>query len=393
MSSAFVESDSRRWTPRRPSSARDRRSVGLESSGVWSSLKSPVCRTVPNGVSTATATPSGMEWVTRRNRIRNGPASAGSPGTISLSSARSRTPCSSSLPSSRARVSAVPYTVVLVSRRRYGTAPMWSSCPWVRTTASSESYRRRRNSKSGSTRSMPGMPSCGNDRPQSMTRIRPSISRQAMFRPISPRPPRNASRVPGCGDACMPGPTAPEPGSGTAPSEETGVLQGLTDRLALLGRGREQRQAGLAGRATHQLQRGLQWDGVRRDEQRGEHRRELLVDLPRGGDVAVEHQVEHLADPLPHQVRGHTHDPRAAEAGRGERRPVVAGVDIEAGGRLADELRDAVEVAGGVLDADDVRDLSQREERGVLDAGRRPAGDVVHEDRERGGLGDLAEVL
>ncbi len=50
------------------------RSVGRPSIGVGSSLKSPVCRSVPNGVSMATATPSGIECVTRRNRIENGPA-------------------------------------------------------------------------------------------------------------------------------------------------------------------------------------------------------------------------------------------------------------------------------------------------------------------------------
>src|SRR6266511_952030 len=381
MSSAFVESDSRRWTPRRPSSARDRRSVGLESSGVWSSLKSPVCRTVPNGVSTATATPSGMEWVTRRNRIRNGPASAGSPGTISRSSARSRTPCSSSLPSSRARVSAVPYTTVVVSRSRYDRAPMWSSWPWVRTTASSAPSRWRRYSKSGSTRSIPGIPSCGNDSPQSMTRIRPSISRQAMFRPISPSPPRNASRVAGYGDGGTPGPTAPEPGSGTSPSEETGVLQGPADRLALFRGGGQERKPGIAGRAAHQLQRGLERDGVRGDEQRGEHGRELLVDLAGRRHVAVEHQLEHLRDALPHQVGGHRHDTHRPQTGEPERGPVVARVDLEPRWRLPDQLRHAVEVPGGVLHRDDVRDLGQREERGVLDPGRRPAGDVVHDDR------------
>ena len=56
------------------SSARPCRSVGRPSSGVWSILKSPVCRIVPNGVSIATAMPSGIECVTRRNRIENGPA-------------------------------------------------------------------------------------------------------------------------------------------------------------------------------------------------------------------------------------------------------------------------------------------------------------------------------
>ncbi len=83
--------------------------TGLRPSiGVWSSLKSPECRTTPWGVSTAIATPSGMLCFTRWNLIRNGPACASPPGRTSRSSVRSRTPCSSSFPSSSASVSAVP---------------------------------------------------------------------------------------------------------------------------------------------------------------------------------------------------------------------------------------------------------------------------------------------
>ena len=48
-SSAFVESDSKRWTPRPASSANPWRSVANPSIGVGSSLKSPVCSTVPEG--------------------------------------------------------------------------------------------------------------------------------------------------------------------------------------------------------------------------------------------------------------------------------------------------------------------------------------------------------
>ena len=63
---------------------------------------------VPKGVSTATAIPSGIEWVTRRNRIVNGPLEAPSPGTAVRRSAMCVTPCSSSLPRSSASVNGVP---------------------------------------------------------------------------------------------------------------------------------------------------------------------------------------------------------------------------------------------------------------------------------------------
>ena len=83
-SSALVESDSNTCTPRPASSANPWRSVAHPSIGVGSSLKSPVCRTVPYGVSTATANPSGIEWVTCKNRIENPPTSSAEPGTATV---------------------------------------------------------------------------------------------------------------------------------------------------------------------------------------------------------------------------------------------------------------------------------------------------------------------
>ena len=64
---------------------------------------------LPYGVSTTTAMPSGMECVTRRNRMENGPTVVvPSPGVTTWSSLDRATPCSSSLPSSSASVNAVP---------------------------------------------------------------------------------------------------------------------------------------------------------------------------------------------------------------------------------------------------------------------------------------------
>ena len=74
-------------------------------------------------------------------------------------------------------------------RSRKGTAPMWSSWPWVRTIASTSASRSAMWEKSGRIRSTPGWDSSGNSTPQSMTSSRPSISRTAMLRPISPIPP------------------------------------------------------------------------------------------------------------------------------------------------------------------------------------------------------------
>ena len=71
--SALVESASSRSTPSAPSRANPPRSVRRPSSGSWSILKSPVCRISPAGVLIATASASGMEWLTERNSRSQGP--------------------------------------------------------------------------------------------------------------------------------------------------------------------------------------------------------------------------------------------------------------------------------------------------------------------------------
>ena len=65
--SALVESTMKRSTPSSPSRAKARRSVSRLSRGSWSILKSPVCRIVPPGVRTNTASASGIEWLTATN--------------------------------------------------------------------------------------------------------------------------------------------------------------------------------------------------------------------------------------------------------------------------------------------------------------------------------------
>src|SRR5688572_9484165 len=207
-------------------------------------------------------------------------------------------------------------------------------------------------SKSGRTRSIPGISAWGNDRPTSTIRMRPSISTHAMLRPTSPTPPRKTTR--GAFPAWL-------------ASEEPGIDQRLADPLALLRRGRHQRQAGRPHRDADQLERRLDRDRVARDEQRVEQRRELLVDLPRGRDVAGEDEITHLPDPVSDQVRGDRDDPDSAEAEVAERGPVIARVHLELRGRLADQLRDRLEVPRRILHTDDVRDRGHAQERVVLD--------------------------
>ena len=71
--SALVESTMNRSTPSSPRRANSRRSVRRPSSGSWSILKSPVASTVPARVLIATASASGIEWLTAMNSRSNGP--------------------------------------------------------------------------------------------------------------------------------------------------------------------------------------------------------------------------------------------------------------------------------------------------------------------------------
>jgi hypothetical protein len=77
--SALVESAISRSTPSVPSRAKPPRSVSLPSSGSWSILKSPVCSTTPAAVRMATASASGIEWLTAKNSSSKGPNERRSP--------------------------------------------------------------------------------------------------------------------------------------------------------------------------------------------------------------------------------------------------------------------------------------------------------------------------
>src|SRR5918994_4217373 len=76
---------------------------------------------------------------------------------------------------------------------------MWSSCPWVSTSASTALRRSRIGSKSGRIRSTPGWWSSGNSTPQSTISRRPSYSKTVMLRPTSPSPPSGMTRRPPAG--------------------------------------------------------------------------------------------------------------------------------------------------------------------------------------------------
>ena len=95
--SALVESESRSLTPplRLAISPISARSVLRPSTGVRSSLKSPLCRIVPAGVWYAVANACGTECVTGMNSQSNGPIMRRSPSCTGISSVRPSIPASS----------------------------------------------------------------------------------------------------------------------------------------------------------------------------------------------------------------------------------------------------------------------------------------------------------
>src|SRR5680860_982671 len=102
-------------------------------------------------------------------------------------------PCSPSFPFTSPRVSRVPMTGACTSRNRYGNAPTWSSCPWVRMIPFSFCLFSITYVKSGRTRSIPSISSSGNISPASMSIIESPYSTTVIFLPIAPNPPRGTT--------------------------------------------------------------------------------------------------------------------------------------------------------------------------------------------------------
>ena len=83
--------------------------MGSPSTGVKSTLKSPVCTTVPTGVWMASAQAPAMEWFTLMNSMRNAPSCMRSPGSTTFICTPSMWRCSLSFCATSAKVSRVPY--------------------------------------------------------------------------------------------------------------------------------------------------------------------------------------------------------------------------------------------------------------------------------------------
>ena len=107
--SALVDSHISISTPSRPSSPSRVMFIMSPSIGVRSSLKSPVCTSIPSGVLMASAQASAMEWFTWMNStVKDAPSRITSPALTQRRSAFHGRVCSCSLFSMMPSVSRVP---------------------------------------------------------------------------------------------------------------------------------------------------------------------------------------------------------------------------------------------------------------------------------------------
>src|SRR5215210_5186248 len=205
---------------------------------------------------------------------------------------------------------------------------MWSSCPWVRTTAAMSPRRCSMTPKSGRIRSTPGCSASGKSTPQSMTSSAPSYSSTAMLRPISPSPPSAMTRSPPaargggafrsrCGwsrSAVTIADFRSEDSQGNASSGEVGAQLGQ-----LLGGGVDQGRPDGAGRQPQRVERGLDQDDALGAEDAGVDRQQALVDGARLDQVTALDGGDELGQPRADQVADDADDADGAE---GEEREV-----------------------------------------------------------------------
>ena len=250
----------------------------------------------------ATASASGIEWFTAKYSQSHGPCRSRAPSATSSRCGVSR--CSLHFSATSASVNRDPTTVRSGRwRSRNGTAPMWSSWPWVSTSASMSPSRSSIARKSGRIRSTPGESSLGNSTPQSTTSSRPSCSKTVMLRPTSPMPPRATTRRP----------------PGRQGRRRPGGQLGRVDLLGLRGCGAARRRAGAGGDA------GRRGSGPTGRAGHGVSSLTLVDVVPQGavlnGDLAGSVTMPRL--PIPRRRRG-PHRPRPPPArgrARAGRRP------------------------------------------------------------------------
>ncbi len=134
------------------------------------------------------------------------------------------------------------------------------------------------------------------------------------------------------------------------------------------------------------------WVGF--DEEILEQLVEAFVNSASGGEVIGEGEVHEFDDLCGDEVGGDADDSDCAGGDEGEGEAIVTGEDLEGTGKCSSELGDAVDIAAGFFDGDDVGALFSEARYGFdADLDSATAGDAVEHDWQFCCVGDGAEVL
>src|SRR5215213_4139231 len=263
---------------------------------------------------------------------------------------------------------------------------MWSSWAWVRTTPTTRSGSSASQVKSGRMMSTPGWSASGKARPQSISSRAPSTSTTAQLRPISPSPPRNATRVtPGAAGGIL--------RSTSVTSVQSHPRQQAAGELDLVWGGVDQRRPQRPGGQAEQVHAGLEQDRAGGGEQALEQLQVAQVQVQGGAVVAALERLDQLLEGRADQVGGHADDPDPAHGQQRQEVLVIAGVLLHLAAGLAMETAGRGHVADRLLDRDHVVEVLEQPEHGrALDGAGGPARDVVEHARQPGGAGDGREV-
>src|SRR5215213_8687348 len=224
---------------------------------------------------------------------------------------------------------------------------MWSSWAWVRTTPTTRSGSSASQVKSGRMMSTPGWSASGKARPQSISSRAPSTSTTAQLRPISPSPPRNATRVtPGAAGGIL--------RSTSVTSVQSHPRQQAAGELDLVAGGVDQRRPQRPGGQAEQVHARLEQDRAGGGEQALEQVQVVQVQVEGGGGVAALEGPHQLLDGRPNQVGGHADPADPADGEQREQVLVVARVLLHLAAGLAVQVAGRGHVADRVLDGDDV---------------------------------------
>src|SRR3989304_4092597 len=177
-----------------------------------------------------------------------------------------------------------------------------------------------------------------------------------------------------------------------SPSGEFHVGKNLGESLPVRLRHRGKGKPELLVDPPHHGQGRLCGDGVGLDEQRVEQRPQLVMDVPRAGDLAEDIGVVQIRHQPGGNVRRHGDHPLRAKRHHGKEQGIVAGEDAELLRRHPDDVAHLGQVAGSLLPPHDGRDLGQAGHGGRRHVHPGPPRHVVEDDRDVGRLGDSAEV-